>query len=232
MQPYKHLFFDLDHTLWDFEKNSIASLYTLYNSCQLKDIGIDDVHDFEKEYHIINEKMWAAFRQGTLTREDLRWKRMNKTLQHYNVYNEPLAKEMSELYLEILPTQTHLVEGCIEVLNYCKDKKYELHLITNGFEKTQHQKLANANLQSYFKEMITSEEAMSMKPKKEIFDFALKKTSALLNESIMIGDDFEADIIGAMNANMNQVYFNPSNKEVRKEPTHNIQQLVQLLDIL
>ncbi len=232
MVKYKHLFFDLDHTLWDFETNSVASLHQLYTQCKLQEKGIDDVDSFEKTYHEINTKLWARFRKGFLSREDLRWKRMFQTLNHYRIFNEPLAIEMSEMYLEILPTQTNLVEGCLDVLEYCKEKKYTMHLITNGFEKTQYQKLNNSNLQHFFTEMITSEMAMSMKPKKEIFDFALQKTGALLPESIMIGDDYDADIIGALQSNMDSVFYNPAEKIVEKKPTYNITHLSQLMQIL
>ncbi len=231
MSKYRVLFFDLDHTLWDFERNSVATLQQLYDECQLKEQGVGEFDDFNHVYHEINDRMWDKFRKGQLSREDLRWKRMWQTLVHYKVNNETLAKQMSERYLEILPEQTHVFPHTYDLLDYCATKDYELHLITNGFEATQHQKLKNAKLAHYFDQMITSEMAMSMKPQKEIFEYALRSTGAKVDESIMIGDALEVDILGALQIGMDAVYFNPHAKPHQELPTYEITCLSELLTI-
>jgi putative hydrolase of the HAD superfamily len=231
MRPYQYLFFDLDHTLWDFETNSVNTLRDLYKVSLLSQKGIHDFDDFNIVYHEINDKLWASFRQGTLSRQDLRWKRMWQTLLHYKINDEPLAKFMSEKYLEILPTKNELFPFAIDVLKYCKAKGYEMHLITNGFELTQQQKLKNSKIDSYFDKMITSEMAMSMKPHKEIFHFAFSETGAQPHNSIMIGDALDIDVLGARNAGMHQVYFNPNELSHEDEPTFEITCLSELKNI-
>lgn len=232
MSEVKYLFFDLDHTLWDFEANSIATLSRLYNETALQQKGVESFDDFNTVYHEINDKLWEQFRNGLMSREDLRWKRMWKTLLHYNVYDTDLAKEMSEKYLEILPTQNTVFPYATEVLQYCKDKNYELHLITNGFELTQIQKLKNSNLDVFFDKMITSEKAMSMKPHNGIFEYAFTETGAASHNSIMIGDALDIDILGAMNVGMAQIFFNPKKISHEQKPTFEINCLSEIKNIL
>jgi len=232
MSKYRHLFFDLDHTLWDFERNSIATMRILYDEVALMEKGIADFDDFNVVYHDINDTLWDRFRKGLLSREELRWKRMYQTLVHYRMPDEKLAKVMSERYLEILPTQTHIFPHCIEVMEYCAGKKYAMHLITNGFELTQKQKLKNALLDSYFDKIITSEQAMSMKPQKEIFEFALRETSATIEQSLMIGDALDIDVLGAQSVGMDQVYFNPKQIAHQGNPTFEIKSLHEMYHIV
>ena len=232
MTKYKTLFFDLDHTLWDFVKNSEASLSILYLEMDLSARGVPAFEEFNRVYHEINDKLWDRFRKGFMSREDLRWKRMWQTLIHYRIPDEALAKKMSERYLEILPTQTFLFPHCEEVLSYCCDKNYRLHLITNGFETTQKQKLHHAGIDKYFDKMITSEQAMSMKPHREIFEYALKETGAMVNESLMIGDALDVDVLGAQNIGMDQVYFNPFRTAHEGSPTYEIENLNQMFNIV
>ncbi len=229
---YQFLFFDLDHTLWDFEKNSIATLEVLYSEKKLGEKGINSFADFQVIYHEINDKLWDRFRKGFLSREDLRWKRMWQTLVHYKIFDEVLAKEMSERYLEILPEQKIVFPFAKDLLQYCTEKNYELHMITNGFELTQHQKLKNADLSIYFDQMITSEMALSMKPQKEIFEYALAKTGAKATNSLMIGDALDIDILGAQRVGMDQVYFNPKNIPHEQKPTFEINCLSELMKLI
>ena len=172
MSAIKYLFFDLDHTLWDFETNSVDTLNDLHKASALEEKGITSFEDFNTVYHTINDRLWNDFRMGLVSREDLRWKRMWQTLLHYGIYNVPLAKEMSEKYLEILPTKNSVFPYTMEVLQYCKNKNYEMHLITNGFELTQNQKLKNPQLDGFFEKMISSAHAMIMKPQARMFEYA------------------------------------------------------------
>ncbi|MEO6315439.1 MAG: YjjG family noncanonical pyrimidine nucleotidase [Chitinophagaceae bacterium] len=232
MDKYKHLFFDLDHTLWDFEANSRQTLAELYGTMRLEEKGVDDFERFIKNYLVHNEKLWARYRKGYIKTEELRWKRMWLTLLDFKIGDEKLAREMGSIFLELLPTRKLLFPHAIEILSYLTQKKYTLHLITNGFEKTQHAKLKNAGLDIYFSEVITSEGSNSLKPHKAIFDYALQKTNAGIAESIMLGDDIDVDIAGARNAGMDQVYVNHLKKPLQSfQPTFTITSLKELEQI-
>jgi putative hydrolase of the HAD superfamily len=232
---YRHLFFDLDHTLWDFEANSRQTLQELYDSLQLEQKGIHDFDLFHKNYLVHNDKLWERYRNGYIKVDELRWKRMWLTLLDFKVANEPLAREMGILFLDLLPTRKLLFPYTIEILDYLSAKGYQLHMITNGFEKTQHSKLQSAGLDKYFMEVITSEGSNSLKPKKEIFDYAFQKTGAAPVESIMIGDTIDVDILGGMNAGIDQVHVNHLTKEPDsingKLPTYTVYSLKELEDI-
>lgn len=225
---YRHLFFDLDHTLWDFEANARATLLELYHSMQLEERGVNDFDLFHKNYLAHNEKLWERYRNGYIKQEELRVKRMWLALLDFKIADENLAKDMSVQFLDLLPTRTILFPYSIEILEYLTNKNYELHLITNGFEKTQHSKLKYSGLGSFFKEVITSEGSNSLKPNKEIFDYAFEKTGADPKESIMLGDSIEVDIIGAMNAGIDQVFINHNNIAIDIKPTYVVTSLKEL----
>jgi putative hydrolase of the HAD superfamily len=225
---YKHLFFDLDHTLWDFESNSKATLRELHTALQLKEKGITDFDQFHKNYLLHNEKLWERYRNGYIKQEELRVKRMWLTLLDFKIADEKLAQELSVRFLDMLPARTILFPYTKEILQYLTGKGYTLHLITNGFEKTQHNKLMYAGLKSFFKEVITSEGSGSLKPNKEIFEFALKRCDTHVGECIMIGDSIEVDILGAKNAGIDQVYVNHLGIEPSIKPTYTVSSLKEL----
>lgn len=149
-------------------------------------------------------------------------------LLDFKIADEVLARDMSIRFLDLLPTRTILFPYAIEILQYLTNKNYQLHLITNGFEKTQHSKLRHSGLDKYFKEVITSEGSSSLKPNKEIFDFAIEKTGASREESIMLGDSIEVDIIGAMQAGIDQVFINHLNLPIDIRPTYVVNSLKEL----
>jgi putative hydrolase of the HAD superfamily len=225
---YKHLFFDLDHTLWDFEANSRQTLEEMYHALLLKERGVHSFDDFFNRYIVHNDKLWERYRNGYIKVDELRWKRMWLTLLDFKIGDEPLARKMDVLFLDALPTRKILFPYAIEILDYLTKKGYSLHLITNGFEKTQLSKIENAGLSGYFGEVITSEGANSLKPHKEIFEYAFRKTGATPAESIMLGDSIEADIQGAMNAGIDQVYVNHLGIEPEIRPTYTIYSLKEL----
>lgn len=232
MKTYRHLFFDLDHTLWDFDLNAKHSLEDLFGKHTLNNLLQCDFSDFYKNYIVHNTNLWASYEDGKITVDDLKWKRMWRTLLDFKNADEKLAKSLSVEFLEILPTKKALFPETNEILDYLKEKDYQLHLITNGFRLTQHQKLKNSGLDKYFIEVITSECSNSMKPKKEIFDFALDKTKASLQESIMIGDNLNADIKGANNAGMDSIYVNHIKSNLTHTATYQITHFNQLKEIL
>jgi putative hydrolase of the HAD superfamily len=148
---YNHLFFDLDHTLWDFEANSKLTLQELYDSFELYSKGVHNFDLFHKNYLVHNEKLWERYRNGFIKVDELRWKRMWLTLIDFKIGDEVLAREMGIKFLDLLPTRKILFPYTIEVLGYLSEKNYQLHLITNGFEQTQHSKLKNSGIDKYFK---------------------------------------------------------------------------------
>ena len=227
---YKHLFFDLDHTLWDFDKNSEVSLRILYDEYDLKSRGIDDFDALFKAYNFHNDKLWERYRNGYIKRDELRWKRMWLMLLDHKIADTALAHELSIAYLEILPTQTVLVPHAKELLEYCKDR-YEMNLITNGFDTTQRLKLQYSGIARYFNHLVTSEKSNSMKPHKDIFDYAIKAAGADVESSIMIGDAIDVDILGAINVGMDTVYYNPHKKPHERKPTYEITHLEELMKI-
>jgi putative hydrolase of the HAD superfamily len=229
---YKDLFFDLDHTLWDFETNSKETIQELYTTHRLVDLGIIDFDRFYSTYSAHNHRLWDRYTKGFIKQEELRWKRVYLSLLDFKVANEPLAKEMSQAYLEILPNKKHLFPYTIEILEYLKQKDYKMHLITNGFESVQFKKIKNSGLQDYFIEVITSEASNSLKPQKEIFEYALKNTNASVEESIMIGDNESADIQGGINMGMDTIFVNHIQVVPTVPATYTITHLKELENIL
>lgn len=229
---YQHLFFDLDHTLWDFDANAQESLTELYQHFKLESKAIGTFNEFYLIYLNHNATLWNRFEKGYITVEELKWKRMWRTLLDFQIADEKLSKDMSEYFLEILPTKKKVFEYTYEILDYLTQKNYSLHLLTNGFEKTQRIKLESANLTKYFKSIVTSEISNSVKPKKEIFEYALKKAKGKMEESIMIGDNLNADILGAKNAGMDSIFVNHINAVCCEEPTYTIHYLKELESIL
>jgi len=228
---YRHLFFDLDHTLWDFDTNSREALLDIYHSLSLDKTGIHDFDLFHKLYLGHNERLWDRYRKGYLKVDELRWKRMAVTLLEFKNGDEALARKMGIAFLEILPTKNALFPDTVGLLEYLKEKKYHLHLITNGFENTQHHKLKTAGINGYFQEVITSEGSGSLKPHPEIFEYALSKTHAEKKESIMIGDTPDVDILGARNAGIDQVYVNHTGNEELVNATYTVNSLMELREI-
>jgi len=232
MKQYQHLFFDLDHTIWDFETNAKETLQDLYIQHALIERGINDFDAFFNHYSFHNERLWDKYTKGLIKQDELRWKRMWLALLEYKIADEALSRQMAIDFLNLLPTKKNLFPHTIEVLDYLRSKNYAMHLITNGFEAVQHNKIRNSNLDQYFTEVITSEASNSLKPKKEIFDFALQKSGAELFTSIMIGDNQEADIQGGINAGMDTVFVNHLKVIPTVKATYTIEHLQELENIL
>ena len=229
---YKDLFFDLDHTLWDFETNSKECIQELYNRYELAGLGIIDFDGFYDTYSAHNHRLWDRYSKGFIKQEELRWKRVYLSLLDFKVANEKLSKEISNAYLEILPNKTNLFPYTIEVLDYLKNKDYRMHLITNGFESVQFKKINNSGLSDYFIEVITSEASNSLKPHKDIFEYALKNANASVSESIMIGDNESADIQGGINIGMDTIFVNHIQAIPTVPATYTITHLKELEAIL
>jgi len=231
---YKHLFFDLDHTLWDFEANAKETLQELYQLNHLDSLGIPDFDLFFEKYSYHNTRLWDKYTKGQLKHEELKWKRMWLAMLDFKIADEPLARRMAVEFLDLLPLKNNLFPYTVEILTYLKEKGYQLHLITNGFDVTQRSKLENAQLTHFFVEVITSETSQSLKPNKEIFEYAINRCSTNCQESIMIGDNLEADILGGINAGMDTIFVNHLCIQPAQHitPTYTITHLKQLEDIL
>lgn len=228
MNEIKHIFFDLDHTLWDFEKNSALAFEKIF-----QELNFDiDSQQFMDIYNPINVAYWKLYERNEIDQEALRINRLKDAFEAINFATTlEEINTISHLFIEYLTSNNHLIEGTIETLDYLKDN-YELHIITNGFSFVQEVKLQKSNLANYFVTITNSELAGHKKPHENIFQYALSLANASKNQSIMIGDSIEADVLGAMNFGMKAVYFNPSNDRVSHDEIIQIQKLTQLKNIL
>ncbi len=228
---YTHLFFDLDHTLWDFDRASEETWRVLWADHALESripVGFDA---FFEIYCGHNDRMWERFRNGHMKREELRWKRVWHSFLDVKLYDTDLSQKVSAAYLELLPTQQCLMPAAKELLDHCKDR-YSMHLITNGFETTQRLKLRNSGIEDYFEEIFTSERCSSIKPQPEIFHFAMRTCGAECGGSLMIGDAFDIDIRGAQGVGMDTAYYNPKGLPHSGKPTYELKCLDELIGVL
>ena len=205
-KKYTHLFFDLDNTLWDFRLNSRQAIYETFLYFNLKECGID-FDEFFSTYSEYNDLLWAKYRKKEIHKNELKRQRFQKTFDDLNIEGID-AVEMNDHYLGVMPLQTILVEGALEVLSVLKKRNYRLFIITNGFSEVQRKKMENSGLASFFEKVFISEEVKTPKPGREIFDYAITSTNAKKTKSLMIGDDWEVDVLGAVNNGINAIHFN------------------------
>lgn len=217
------IFFDLDHTLWDFDKNSALTFEKIFN---LNNININ-TDDFLIQYVPINLKYWRLYREEKIEKEALRFERLNEAFLAINLKLEKdLIIKLSEDYISHLSSFNYLFENTFEILDYLS-LNYNLHIITNGFEEVQQKKLVNSNINEYFKTVTNSEMVGVKKPNPKIFNFALDLADAKVSESLMIGDSFEADILGAKNIGMDVIFFDINNRTIDTD-IKQIDNLIQL----
>ena len=227
---YKHIYFDLDRTIWDFDQNAQETFLEIYAKYGLEKI-FKNFENFYNTYVRHNEQLWRDYREGKIKKVLLSYKRFSLTLEEFGVNDEELAKKIAYDYITISPTKKRLFPFAHETLEYLH-KKYKLYIITNGFNEVQFTKLKNSELDKYFYKVFTSEDAGAQKPNPLIFENAIKSVNARKKESIMIGDDLEADILGAKRFGLDQVFFNPEGKNHKEEITHEIASLKELQEIL
>lgn len=228
MNEIKHIFFDLDHTLWDFEKNSALAFEKIFQELNFP----IDAQQFMDIYNPINVAYWKLYERNEIDQETLRVNRLKDAFEaiNFSITLEEI-NSISHLFIEYLTSNNHLIEGTIEILDYLKDN-YKLHIITNGFSFVQEVKLQKSNLTDYFVTITNSELAGHKKPHENIFQYALTLANASKNQSVMVGDSIEADVLGAINFGMKAVYFNPANEQVSHDSIVQIQKLTQLKSIL
>lgn len=228
---YKHIFFDLDHTLWDFDKNAEETLYELYDVYKLNEIGLPPAGFFIETYTRNNHQLWAEYHTGKITKETLRETRFKRTFLELGVPPDAVPLQFEDDYVRLCPTKTNLFPHAHETLQYLQGR-YALHLISNGFKESQDVKLANTGLRQYFTQLIISDVVGANKPDKAIFDHALNLAAAEKSESVMIGDSLEADIRGALDFGMDAIYFNPANLPRPDDVPLQINHLRELIFIL
>jgi putative hydrolase of the HAD superfamily len=231
MKPYKHIFFDLDRTLWDFDAAAEVAFERIYDQYHLKDLGIPSAHEFHLVYHPLNEELWTLYRANLITKDDLNRTRFLKPLEHYGIHDIELADHLSEDYVYWSPRIVRLVPGTMELLDYLVHK-YHLHLITNGFEEVQHTKLSGSGMEPYFETLTVSEEVGVKKPNPEIFQYAMQKAHATAEESLMIGDEMAVDIDGARAAGIDQIFFNATGENIEGERTYEVRTLLEIKNII
>lgn len=228
---YKHLFFDLDHTIWDFDKNAEETLNELYHTYKLRDLGLHSPDRFIEVYTHNNHQLWAEYHVGKITKQKLRETRFSKTFIDLGLSPNLIPEQFEDDYVNICPTKTNLFPKAHETLSYLKER-YSLHLISNGFKESTELKVSNNGLNHYFENVVISEVVGFNKPDKAIFNHALTLANAGISESIMIGDSLEADIRGAQDYGMKAIYFNPERKEIPEDVDQEITCLSELMTIL
>lgn len=220
------IFFDLDHTLWDFDTNSKHAFQKIFET-NFQNINLDD---FIKIYVKHNQNCWKLYQNNQITQEELRFNRLKFTFTDLNiVVSEADIDFISEKYIDYLPHFTALFENTLETLDYLQFK-HNLHIITNGFDKVQTLKLENSGLNKFFKSITNSEMAGAKKPNPLIYQYALNQANAQKENAIMIGDCLDADVNGALNFGMQAIYFNPNklNCEDKIVQINNLAQLIKI----
>lgn len=206
-KKYTHIFFDLDNTLWNFEKNSRCAMLETFRFFKLNEKNDFDV--FFEIYSKHNHQLWDSYRKKELGKNELVEKRFQNTFEEQKISGVD-ALEMNTHYLNVMPKQKILNDGVLDILNYLKAKRYKMYIITNGFREVQTNKLESSGLKPYFSKVFISEEIKVPKPGREIFDYAIKSANAQKKKSIMIGDDWDVDVIGALHYGIDSVHFDIS----------------------
>lgn len=230
-KKYSCIFFDLDHTLWDYEANSRETLIEIYNQYDLKSKGIETCESFAAQFKIVNTTLWDLYDRGSITSDIIRKERFKQIFQAFHAYEEKLCMDISHDYVTQSPQKGQLMPYAIEILDYLA-ATYRLSVITNGFEEIQHLKLRSSKLLPYFDHVITSQRAGCRKPSCEIFNFALNTNGIKHHEAIMVGDNLITDIGGASNAYIDTIFFNPEKNRHDSFIVHEINCLSELRGIL
>ncbi len=231
MKKYKHLFFDLDHTLWDFDNNTAEAIEEIYTIFNISQWSFFTFNDFINVFNEVNNILWDKFNHGKIDRMELRQHRFPMILTRLGVDERVIPTGIGEKYLELSPKKSKVLPFTHEILEYLKPN-YQLHIISNGFDDVQHSKLEAAKIHHYFDKIVTSDSSNFRKPQKEIFEFAMEVAGATRANAIMIGDNVDTDITGAQNAKMDHIFFNPNKITHTLNVTHEIESLQQIMNIL
>ena len=208
---YKHLLFDLDHTLWDFHTNSLNTLRELFSEFELFN-HFPDFDTFHSVYEGNNLKLWSKYRDGSISKKDLNFNRFSFPFTKVGIDDPAIALRFADEYVRRSPLKKVLMPGAVNILEYLKPK-YKLHIITNGFLEVQNKKLEMSGLNSFFDKVFISELIGVQKPNSRFFEHVIKTLNASKKECMVIGDSYEADIIGALNFGLDHVFYNANRIE-------------------
>lgn len=228
----KHIFFDLDNTLWDHRKNAYLTLQQIFEREKIQEKFQLEFEDFHREYFTINEHLWAEIRDGKIDKAYLRKHRFYDTFLFFGIDDFELAQYFEHHFLDEILAFNHLVEGCVDVLEDLHSKKYKLHILSNGFQEVTHRKVRESEIDHYFDTITSADEINIRKPQSQIFQYALKKAKAQLEESIMIGDDWIADVEGAKAIGMDVIFFDALQDDLNRQDIPTILSLSDLKSLL
>lgn len=231
LTKYKYIFFDLDHTLWDFEKNSTVTLLELYQKYGLGNLGTFCEKSFVDRFQLVNSELWKQSDEGKVDRETLRTERFRLVCRGLGLHNDEIALGLGKDYVALCPQKKELTPFALDVLEYL-DKKYELYILTNGFNDVQAVKLRSAGILHFFNRVFTAEDAGTGKPNKGYFQFVMQELGAKASECIMIGDNLKTDILGAQIAGIDHIYYNPGKRSYFMPVQHDVQCLSALKELL
>jgi YjjG family noncanonical pyrimidine nucleotidase len=230
-KKYRCIFFDLDHTLWDYETNSKETLTELYTDHDLRHKGVADAESFYQQFRNVNLKLWDLYDKGLIDNQVIRRERFKQILEYFNAYEESLSDVLSSEYLRVCPAKNTMMPYAVEVLEYLS-AHYTLTVVTNGFEEIQHTKLRSSNLNRFFNHIVTSQKAGHKKPSRQIFEYAMTANGVTGRDVVMIGDNLITDMGGAQNASIATIYFNPEKIAHASVVDHEIICLSELHKIL
>jgi YjjG family noncanonical pyrimidine nucleotidase len=228
---YKYVFFDLDHTLWDYEKNAQETLLDLYNSYNLSELGVPDADTLYHRFRTVNIALWDLYDRNLVDQAFIRTQRFKQILDHFGAYQVELSERLSSDYLDSCPKKQNLIPFAHDVLEYLSGK-YHLTVVTNGFEEIQNVKLSSGSLHRYFKHIVTSQKAGHKKPSQKIFEFAMTLNNADCGDVVMIGDNLVTDIGGARGASIDTIFFNRDKIRHSDHVNYEITCLSELTNIL
>ena len=231
MKSYDAIFFDLDHTLWDYETNSKLTLEELHSEFGLYTTFGITTDQFLRTFNKVNHTLWDKYNRGEIDRDDIRTQRFQQILSRYYVEDDALTQSLSIEYIRQCPTKTSLFPYALDILHYLQEK-YPLYILTNGFDDVQDVKLSASSLKSFFRDVITSETTGHRKPSREIFHHAVECAQVEPARCLMIGDNLQADIAGALNAGLHAAFFNPNNARHSLTPQFEITCLSEVRNIL
>lgn len=228
MSAYTHLFFDLDHTLWDTDRNAEESLKELFKELNLEGSGIPDFDSFHSCYRTHNERLWGLYADNKVGRDAVRVHRFLHTLSDFGIEDDSLAGRLADEFVSRTPYRKHLIPGAVPLLELLAGK-FSLSIITNGFKEAQYIKLKSSGIDHFFDHVFISEEVGVHKPDPRIFQHAMRTAGAADPEScVMIGDTFLTDVCGAVNAGITGVHFDPKGTQVHAAPVITIRKLEEL----
>ncbi|MBO0948853.1 YjjG family noncanonical pyrimidine nucleotidase [Fibrella forsythiae] len=228
---YKHLFFDLDHTLWDFDRNSSESIAEIYDTYRLAEVGLSSVDAFAETFITVNRQLWRDYDLDLIGHEYIRANRFPMVFRALGVGDTSCCADLNTEYLRLLPQKAHLTDSARDVLEHLHGR-YRMHIITNGFAEIQAVKMAASEIAHFFEEVVTTQSADAKKPNPRIFEYALQATGATVAESLMLGDNYEADILGAKAVGLDTVFYNPKGQQVDEPATYDIRHWNELMGIL